>query len=108
MSSKEKQKAHVNIELKDLIPIFFENTWEDVRSLQDAMEKEDYREIKRLGHSIKGASAGYGFRDLSRKGLVIENAAANFEDMVEISRLVQDLVSYIENVDVVYVSYDSP
>ena len=102
-----KKKALVNIELKDLIPIFFENTWEDVRSLQDAMEREDYREIKRHGHSIKGASAGYGFKDLAKKGLEIENAAANFDDMEEISRLVQDLVSYIENVEVVFVSYDS-
>ncbi len=108
MNPKEKEKAHINIELKDLIPIFFENTWEDVRSLQDAIEKEDYREIKRLGHSIKGASAGYGFKDLSRKGLSIENAAANFETMTDISGLVQDLVSYIENVEVVYVSYDRP
>lgn len=108
MNLKEKAKALVNSELKELIPIFFENTWEDVRALQNAAENEDYREIKRLGHSIKGASAGYGFRELSDKGRAIENAAANYDAVAEISQLIQDLVFYIENVEIVYVSSDGP
>lgn len=99
-------KALIDSELRELIPMFFQNTWDEVKSLHQAIVSGDYDEIRRLGHSIKGASAGYGFNDLSEKGRIIESAAKEQKTPDELTELLQDLISYLENVEVVYVLYD--
>ncbi len=106
MSGEGKIRAFINDEIRELIPSFFQNTWEEVQSLHNAIVNGDYDEIRRLGHSIKGASAGYGFEDLSEKGRFIETAAAERKTPDELTELLQDIVWYLENVEVVYGFYD--
>lgn len=97
-----KEIAYIDSELEEIIPMFFENTQEDIQTLQGALDKADYETVKRLGHSIKGASLGYGFDEMGRLGLAIENAAGENKSREDIQRLVDALVSHVNTVEVVY------
>ena len=102
MSKAEKNLAYIDSELEELIPMFFENTREEIHALQNALEQEDYETLRRLGHSIKGASRGYGFEKMGDLGLTIENAAKEKQSIEELQRLLNELITHRDTVDVVY------
>ena len=97
----DKIVVHVDAELEDLIPGFLENRQEDIRSIREALEKDDYETIRTLGHSMKGSGGGYGFDGITDIGLHIENAAKE-KNVEEIRRWLGELLHYLERVEVVY------
>jgi HPt (histidine-containing phosphotransfer) domain-containing protein len=98
---KNKITVHVDAALEPIVPRFFELKKEDVRSIGEALEKRDYETIARVGHSMKGAGAGYGFDYISEIGRNIESAgkAGNAES---VKRWAEELSAYIGNVEVIY------
>lgn len=102
MNQEEKRIAYIDPELEELMHFFFENTWDEIRSMQEALENEDYEILERLGHNIKGSSLGYGLEEMGKIGLGIENAAKERKRIDEIQVLTNDLISYMDNVEVVY------
>ncbi len=103
MYREEKKVARIDAELKEIIPDFFRNTWEEIRALQEVLKEKDWEEtVARLGHSIKGSSLGYGFDELAELGQAIEQAARERGDTNEIRALVGKIISYVEHVEIVY------
>ncbi|MCP4351465.1 MAG: Hpt domain-containing protein [Desulfobacterales bacterium] len=102
MNQGEKTIAYIDAELEEIIPMFFEQTWEDIQSVKDALEKGDYETLERLGHSIKGASLGYGFEEMGKIGKAIEEAAGDNKSLDEIRILVNNLIIHTDNVEVIY------
>jgi CheY-like chemotaxis protein len=104
-NSDEKQAdkiiVHVDAELEDLIPGFLENRHKDVKSMLEALEQTDYDTIRVLGHSMKGSGGGYGFDAVTDIGKSLEEAAGE-RDSEEIRKLVGELLTYIERVEVFY------
>jgi len=99
----EKNIIHVDPDLEDLIPGFLENRQKDVKSIDDALKKKDYETIRILGHGMKGAGGGYGFDGITEIGKFIEQAA-KVENPEEIQKQIKKLLTYIENVEIVYAS----
>ena len=97
----EKIVVHVDAELEDLIPGFLENRQEDIRSIEEALEKGDYETIRTLGHSMKGSGGGYGFDAITDIGKSLEDAAKE-KNTGEIRKRVGELLHYLERVEVVY------
>ena len=91
----------VDPEIKDIIPIFLENRHGDVRTILEALDRSDYETIRVLGHSLQGAGGGYGFYDITALGKSL-NEAAKERNAEEIRKLVGELSSYLERVQVVY------
>jgi HPt (histidine-containing phosphotransfer) domain-containing protein len=103
MCPEEERVARIDSELKEIIPDFFRNTWDEIRALQEAVEKADWQgTVTRLGHSIKGSSLGYGFEKLAELGLAIETAARGHGNADEIRDLIRDIISYLEDVEIIY------
>jgi hypothetical protein len=92
---------HVDPEIRDLIPGFLENRYNDVLSMRAALQRGDYEAIRVLGHSMKGVGGGYGFDGITDIGAVIEKSA-KAQDTQEISRQIEELASYLRRVEVVY------
>jgi hypothetical protein len=97
----EKILAHVDIELKELIPGFLENRHRDVKSILKALDQGDYETPRILGHTMKGLGGGYGFSFITYIGSAIEQAAKD-KYVEEIRELAGELINYLERVEVVY------
>ena len=101
MGKEEKIIVHVDVDLKPIIPRFFELRNEDIDVINKNLEKNDYETIMRIGHSMKGAGGGYGFDYISEIGMAIERAAKE-NNTADIKRWVDELSIYLEKVEVVY------
>jgi len=91
----------IDPDIKELIPGFLINRYEDIKLLNIYLEKRDFESIVRLGHSMKGFGAGYGFDDISLIGGKLEDAAKN-EIIKEISYQIDALKKYMEQVEITY------
>ena len=52
--------------LMDIMPSFIELTEQDMQALSSAIEGNDLETVKKLAHTLKGDSGGYGFEEMSR------------------------------------------
>lgn len=98
---KDPIPVHVDADLQDLIPDYLEHRRLDVRTIGDAVAREDYRTIQTLGHRMKGEGAGYGFDAISAIGAALEQAAQNGYAH-EIRAHLSDLEDFLGRVTVVY------
>lgn len=97
----EKIVVTIDEDLEDLIPEYLATRREDIKSIQEALDKEDYDKIRILGHSMKGSGGGYGFDRISEIGGVIEDEAEG-KNSEEIKKQNENLVSYLDRVEVVF------
>lgn len=89
----------IDSELEDLIPGFLKSREKDIEKVRECLAENDFDAIRLLGHSLKGNGAGYGFDDLSVIGRELELAAAD-QSQERISRVLADMASYLERVEV--------
>lgn len=91
----------VDPDLADLIPGFLDNRRRDVATLQVLAAAGGFAEIRRLGHSMKGAGGGYGFDAISDIGGAIEHAALA-ADAAGIVQQIERLADYLARIDLVF------
>lgn len=101
MIQNEKIIVHVDTELEDIVPVFLENRHKDIKAILEALEQNDHETIQMLGHSMKGAGGGYGFDTITDIGQSLEQGAKAI-DSEEIRKLVGELSTYLDSVEVVY------
>ena len=100
MNKKEKIEIKVDPEIADLIPGFLNNREKDIKTMESCIEEENFEQIERLGHSMKGSGAGYGFNGISEIGSFIEIAGKE-KDIEKIKKGIEDLKSYLSRVEIV-------
>lgn len=93
--------VYVDEDLKDLIPGFIENRYEELNQIETALKQHDFKSIEKIGHNIKGVGGGYGFDYISEIGKQIEETA-RAEDGEELQEIVQAYRTYLDNVEIVY------
>ena len=103
--SEDRIIVHIDVDSEDLIPDFLDNRCEDIRSLTDAIGRQDYETIQRIGHSMKGSGGGYGFDDITDVGRLIEEAA-KARNVDEIKQGINTLSYYLDHIDIVYEEMD--
>ena len=100
--SAAKIIVEVDADLEDLIPGFLERRQQDIRSLREALAKDDFEQIRQLVHTLKGVGGGYGFDAITSISQQIQLAAENGRSE-EIEAELVILANYLERVEVVYV-----
>ena len=100
MDEKEKIIVNVDPEIADLIPGFLENRKKDIEEMKSCLELENFEQIERLGHSMKGSGAGYGFEGVSEIGKALEIAGKE-KDVDSIKKGIEDLKNYLDRVELV-------
>jgi HPt (histidine-containing phosphotransfer) domain-containing protein len=67
-------KTEISLEsLKDLLPFFFEEIWEDFKVLKQLDTFKDIEEIRSLAHKLKGSSACYAANLMSANAKALQD-----------------------------------
>ncbi|WP_022850336.1 hybrid sensor histidine kinase/response regulator [Limisalsivibrio acetivorans] len=90
-------EVKVDAEIADMIPGYLERRKEDCSKIHTLASEGEFEELKRLGHTLKGTGASYGFLEISRIGKELETAADN-RDNSGASALAEELQNYLDNV----------
>ena len=98
---EERFIAHVDKDLKDLIPEYLQERQSDINKIQEAMKAQDYQTVRILGHTLKGSGGGYGFDPITELGLHIEDAAKE-KNSKDIEKYINQMSDYLENVQIIY------
>ncbi len=75
MRPEEKVAAVRSVAAARLLPKFIEHRERDVASIRDALARQDFDAIARLGHNMRGNGRSYGFPELGAIGELLESAA---------------------------------
>jgi HPt (histidine-containing phosphotransfer) domain-containing protein len=88
-------------DLADLIPVFFKNRHKELEALRTALNREDFEQLRHIGHRMKGVGTSYGFTTVSDIGKRIEDCARNAE-RGPIGACITEYAEYLSKVQVVY------
>ena len=91
----------IDVEIREIIPYFLETRRKEVQSLETALATGDLTTVMKIGHNMKGAGGSYGFDEISRLGLIIEQAAGK-GDQPKASGALRELRDYLDWVVVSY------
>jgi HPt (histidine-containing phosphotransfer) domain-containing protein len=100
MADMEKIVIKVDPEIADLIPGFLQNRQKDIENIMSYLKEGNFEQIERLGHSMKGSGAGYGFDGISEIGKSIEIAGKG-KDVEGIKKGIEDLKDYLDRIEIV-------
>ncbi|MHC9543923.1 MAG: Hpt domain-containing protein [Vulcanimicrobiota bacterium] len=89
----------VDEELMDLIPGFLENRRRNIMDIRNWLMENNFAEIQRVAHEMKGNGSMFGFEEISAIGKEMERAAKN-NDRREIEKLSNQLDRYLSLVKV--------
>jgi len=102
-AGRRRPSAQILSQLRNIVPEFMERRRQDIETLRRALAGGDYPKISMVGHNLKGSGGGYGFQPISELGLQLEKSAAQNDD-AEITRTIEALATYLQEVDVEYVT----
>lgn len=94
--------VEVDSELRDILPGFLENRKKDISDLKNALAKNDFKTIEKIGHRVAGSSGGYGFYELGKIAKEMElNCKAGKTNDIE--KLLKDFEENIINAVIKFV-----
>jgi HPt (histidine-containing phosphotransfer) domain-containing protein len=102
MNTNEPILVTIDKDMQDLVPLFIKQREADITSLTNAIAASDHETMRRIGHSLAGAGASYGFQRVSEIGAALE-AAAKLRDDAEIAKASDVLKDYMRRLVVKYV-----
>lgn len=83
-------------EISDLYSDFIESVAGEVKKIEELSKKEDWYEIKKVFHDIKGVSGNYRIMDVCDEASEINNILRN-ENYVNIKSLLLNFYILVEN-----------
>lgn len=100
-TENQKPIARVETDLESLIPAFLNNRKKDIIDLRAAVKAQDFANLERIGHILKGVSASYGFDKLGEYGASLETNART-KSIDECAKNVELMDIYMKDVIVVF------
>lgn len=97
----KKIVVYIDKDLEDIVPMFLDAISENIAELNDALSKDNFEQIARVGHNMKGSGGGYGFDKISIIGSQIEQAGKN-RNKEPIPGLLSELSDYMQRVEIIY------
>jgi len=93
--------VYIDPDLEEIVPGFLNNRRNDAAALVTAIQRNDLKTVRLLGHRMKGDGGGYGFQEISRIGEALEQAALR-EDREVMKQQTTALTNFLAQVEVVY------
>lgn len=87
---REREKKEDDFGIAEILPQYFALCRRDLLNLQSALERNDFEQIRVLGHNLKGSGGAYGFPELSEIGLALETSGKRHDREIakaEVERL---------------------
>jgi HPt (histidine-containing phosphotransfer) domain-containing protein len=100
-NSNDHVTVEISRDLEEIVPIFLDNRAHDLRTLQDALTRQDFGTIQNLGHRLKGDGGGYGFDRITEIGTTMEQAAKQ-KDYSLTEQQILHLEEFLRRVHVIY------
>lgn len=100
MSPPEVIVVHVSGDLAPFVPEYLDLTRADLEAADGALARGEMREVRTLGHNLKGSGTSFGLPELSRLGRLLE-AAAGTAGQDYVRRLLDELRRYLSALVVV-------
>jgi HPt (histidine-containing phosphotransfer) domain-containing protein len=98
----KRQQIEIEADLQDLVPNFLEHKRADIGIIRVAIDHKDYEAVSQIGHKMKGEGGSFGFDAVTVMGAALEQAAFH-QDLASLNHTLEELVSYLDSIDVVYV-----
>jgi PAS domain S-box-containing protein len=86
-----------NPQIAARVPMFLENRRRDVQAMQDALTRDDFPTVRRLGHNMRGTGSSFGFQAITDLGAAIEEEASRL-DAVATRHWIDELSRYLNKV----------
>ena len=97
----EKIIVHVDADLEALLPGFLKDWQEEVRAMRQALEKNNYETIRKMGHDMKGIGGSCGLDVITDMGSgLAEGAKAMDQELIR--KNLDTLSGYLERLEIVY------
>ena len=97
----EKIIAHVDADLAALLPGFLKDWGQEARAMREALKKNDYETIRKMGHDMKGIGGSCGLDDITDIGSRLAEGA-RAKDQESIRKNLDTLAGYLQCVEFVY------
>lgn len=98
---EERIIVHVDANLEALLPGFLKDWQEEVRAMRQALEKNNYETIRKIGHDMKGIGGSCGLDEITDMGSGLADGAKAM-DQESIRKNLDTLSGYLERVEFVY------
>ena len=93
--------VRVDVEIADLIPKFLLQMQEASRSMGESASNDNLTAVLGIAHQIIGVGGSYGFHEITHIGRELEESVKK-ADRAAVSRLIGELDTYLQRVEVVY------
>ena len=85
------------------VPAFLQNRRQDVTTMLGALGRGDFETVGRLGHSMKGVGASFGFQAITDVGAAIEHVACGTDSdasrQLALHQRVRELSAFLDRVE---------
>lgn len=95
----------VDEDLAEIMPRYLEIRQKEMLELEQAVESEDFDQIRMLGHKLKGTGSAYGFDELSRLGTLIEDKACE-KNMNDVPKFTSEVRHFLDNLEIEFIEMD--
>lgn len=92
----------VDGELREIVPGFLLKRDKDLCELTEALKRDDYAIIEKIGHRVSGSAGGYGFTELGNIARKIEKSVKD-QNYTQLSGLIHEYSEHLKHVEVVFV-----
>ncbi len=75
-----RSQYHDDADMRELVREFASDLPNRVRRLEELLAGEDFEELERVAHQLKGAGGGYGFPQITEAAAVLELALRDGAD----------------------------
>jgi len=96
-----KNIIKVDPDLKDLVPVYLENTREHLAAMPQLLKEGRFDDLWAVGHKLHGSGGGYGLDFLTGLGERLE-AAAKKRDKPAIEAQIKELADFLDSLIIEY------
>jgi len=103
MPTNGMQGVHIRLDqdFAEFVPKFLEHVQESIRSMEEALAKNDYEFILNTSHRIKGSGGGYGLDVVSEFAQTIEMETRK-KNEAKISKQLKKLTEFLQHIEITY------